>query len=126
MPFTILQETLIDASRIVGLALAPWDVLAAGKIRTDAQEEERRKTGEKGRVTFNPDWERNEDEKKISAALEKVAAEVGAKSVQAGKHPYYRVSMQVTHAEQVEISTTDAWTEQKQPSNGSGYRFNPD
>ena len=31
-----------------GMAIAPWNVLAAGKIRTDAEEEERRKTGEKG------------------------------------------------------------------------------
>lgn len=31
-----------------GLALAPWSVLAAGKIRTDEEEERRRKTGEKG------------------------------------------------------------------------------
>ena len=31
-----------------GMAIAPWNVLAAGKIRTDAEEEERRKTGENG------------------------------------------------------------------------------
>ena len=31
-----------------GMALAPWNVLAAGKIRTDEEEEQRRKTGEKG------------------------------------------------------------------------------
>ena len=32
-----------------GMALAPWNVLAAGKIRTDEEEEQRRKTGEKGK-----------------------------------------------------------------------------
>lgn len=30
------------------MALAPWNVLAAGKIRTDEEEERRRQTGEKG------------------------------------------------------------------------------
>ena len=32
----------------IGMALAPWNVLGAGKIRTDAEEERRRQTGEKG------------------------------------------------------------------------------
>lgn len=59
-----------------GLALAPWQVLAAGKLRSDAEEERRRQTGENGRTTFGP-WERSEDEKKVSHALEKVAKEVG-------------------------------------------------
>lgn len=59
-----------------GLALAPWQVLVAGRLRSDAEEERRRKTGENGRTTFGP-WERSEDEKKISHALEKVAKEVG-------------------------------------------------
>lgn len=68
------------------MALAPWNVIAAGKIRTDEEEEKRRQTGEKGRTTFNPDWERNEDEKKMSKALEKVAQEVGAKHITAGLH----------------------------------------
>ena len=31
-----------------GLALVPWNVLAGGKIRTDEEEERRRRTGEKG------------------------------------------------------------------------------
>ncbi|KAL1950334.1 hypothetical protein VTO73DRAFT_5458 [Trametes versicolor] len=35
-----------------GMALAPWNVLAAGKIRTDAEEASRRETGEKGRANF--------------------------------------------------------------------------
>ena len=88
------------------MAIAPWGVLAAGKIRSDAEEQRRRETGEKGayrtplcvlylhnkcifyssgRVTFNPQWERNENERKIVAALEKVASEVGAKHVSSGK-----------------------------------------
>ncbi|KAF7790639.1 hypothetical protein EIP86_001595 [Pleurotus ostreatoroseus] len=62
-----------------GMALAPWNVLAAGKIRTDAEEQKRRETGELGRRTFNPEWERTEDQRKVCLALEKVAGEVGAK-----------------------------------------------
>ncbi|TFY77855.1 hypothetical protein EWM64_g6156 [Hericium alpestre] len=65
-----------------GLALAPWDVLAGGKIRTDAEEERRRQTGENGRQIGLP-WERTEEERAVSHALEKVAKEVGAKSIQA-------------------------------------------
>ena len=32
----------------LGLALAPWGVLAGGHIRTDEEEERRRQTGENG------------------------------------------------------------------------------
>jgi len=77
------ERDIIPMARSEGLALAPWDVLAGGKIRTDAEEEERRKTGEKGRQIFGPNWERSEDERKMASALEKVAIEVGAKSIQA-------------------------------------------
>ncbi|KAJ7032824.1 NADP-dependent oxidoreductase domain-containing protein [Mycena alexandri] len=73
-PFVIYQASL---------ALAPWGVIGQGKFRTDAEEEERRATGEKDRALTNPQWERNDNEKKISYALEKVAAEVGTKSITA-------------------------------------------
>ena len=66
------------------MALAPWRVLAGGKIRTDEEEEKRRQTGEKGRDTSGSPWERNEQEKRVCKALEKVAAEVGAKHINAG------------------------------------------
>ncbi|KAJ7641932.1 Aldo/keto reductase, partial [Roridomyces roridus] len=66
-----------------GLALAPWNVVGGGKFRTDAEEEQRRNTGENGRTLFGPEWERTEAEKKVSAALEKVAGEVGTKSLTA-------------------------------------------
>ena len=68
------------------MALAPWDVLAGGKIRTDEEEESRRQSGEKGR-TLQVDgsgWERNEKEKAVCKVLEKVAAEIGAKHITAG------------------------------------------
>ncbi|KAF5326547.1 hypothetical protein D9611_000236 [Ephemerocybe angulata] len=66
-----------------GMALCPWNVLAAGKIRTDEEEERRLKSGEKGRTLLGNDWMRNEEEKKVCKALEKVAGEVGAKSITA-------------------------------------------
>jgi aryl-alcohol dehydrogenase-like predicted oxidoreductase len=69
---------------LLGLALAPWDVLKQGRFRTDAEEERRRETGEKGRTISRPDWERTEDEKKMSRALEKVAKEVGTEHITAG------------------------------------------
>ena len=73
------------------MALAPWNVLAGGRLRTDAEEERRRQTGEKGRSLLSPNWERNEDERKMSAALEKVAKEVGTESITAGE-PAHRFS----------------------------------
>ncbi|KAJ3492221.1 hypothetical protein NLI96_g165 [Meripilus lineatus] len=77
------ERDIIPMARSEGLALAPWNVLGGGKIRTDAEEQRRRETNEKGRMWLGPDWERNEDEKKVCQALEKVAAEVGAKSITA-------------------------------------------
>ncbi|KAJ7740600.1 NADP-dependent oxidoreductase domain-containing protein [Mycena metata] len=77
------EREIIPMARANGLALAPWGVIGQGKFRTDAEEEERRTTGEKGRALTNPQWERNENEKKISYALEKVAGEVGTKSITA-------------------------------------------
>ncbi|KAJ7124518.1 Aldo/keto reductase [Mycena epipterygia] len=77
------EREIIPMARAHGLALAPWRVLGSGKLRTDAEEEQRRASGEKGRMIAGPTWERNEDEKKMSHALEKVAGEVGAKSITA-------------------------------------------
>ena len=68
------------------MALAPWNVLAGGKIRTDEEEEKRRQTGEEGRTLalVPTNWERNEKEKTVCKALEKVAAEIGAKHITSG------------------------------------------
>ncbi|KAJ7683567.1 NADP-dependent oxidoreductase domain-containing protein [Mycena rosella] len=77
------EREIIPMARAHGLALAPWNVLAGGQFRTDADEERRRTTGENGRTVFNPEWERTEDEKKMSRALEKVADEIGTKSITA-------------------------------------------
>ncbi|KAG1748743.1 NADP-dependent oxidoreductase domain-containing protein [Suillus lakei] len=78
-----LERDILPMARSEGLALAPWLVLAAGKFRTDEEEERRRQTGEKGRMKQNPNWERNEKERAVSAALEKVAKEVGTKHITA-------------------------------------------
>jgi aryl-alcohol dehydrogenase-like predicted oxidoreductase len=69
----------------IGMALAPFNVLAGGKLRTDAEEERRRQTGEKGRMFMGPSWERNEDEKKMVKALEEVAKQVGTEHITAGE-----------------------------------------
>ena len=42
------ERDIIPMCRAEGMALAPWNVLAAGRIRTDEEEEQRRKTGENG------------------------------------------------------------------------------
>ena len=68
-------------ARSEGLALAPWDVLAAGKIRSDAEEARRRETGEKGRTVRASNWERTEEERKVCLVLEQIASEVGVESI---------------------------------------------
>ena len=72
--------------KYLGMALAPWNVLAGGKLRSDEEEEKRRQTGENGRtLSLIPrDWQRNEQEKTVCKALEKVAAETGAKHITSG------------------------------------------
>ena len=67
-----------------GIALTLWNVLAGGHIRTDAEEEARRQSGENGRAFFGS-WERNEEQRKICAALEKVAEQSNAKHITAGQ-----------------------------------------
>jgi hypothetical protein len=64
------------------MALAPFSVLVGGKFRTDAEEARRREARDYRKVF--PVWERAEKEKKVSAALEKVAWELGAKYITAG------------------------------------------
>lgn len=76
-----MEREIIPMCKAHGLALAPWNVLAGGKIRSDAEEATRRETGEKGRMLSNSNWERNEREKIACKALETVAKEVGAKTL---------------------------------------------
>lgn len=66
------------------MALAPWNVLGQGKIRSNAEEQRRLESGEGGRALHNPEWLRTETERKVCDALEKVAADVGAKNITSG------------------------------------------
>ncbi|ESK90213.1 putative aryl-alcohol dehydrogenase [Moniliophthora roreri MCA 2997] len=75
------ERDIIPMARDFGMALAPWGVLAGGKLRTDAEEQKRLDSGEQGRKVFSSEWKRNDAEVKVSRALEKVANEVGAKSI---------------------------------------------
>lgn len=77
------ERDIIPMARTLGLALAPWNVLAAGKLRTDEEEQQREQSGEKGRTIITADWKRTESERKMSAALEKVAKEVDTKHITA-------------------------------------------
>jgi len=78
------ERDVIPMARQWGMALCPWNVLAGGKLRSDAEEQRRRETGEKGRDIYGTGWERTEAEVKMSRALEKVAGEVGAKHITSG------------------------------------------
>ncbi|KAF8443115.1 NADP-dependent oxidoreductase domain-containing protein [Boletus edulis BED1] len=77
------ERDIIPMCKAHGMAIAPWGVLAGGRLRSDEEEERRAKSGENGRVFFNPDWKRNDAERAMSTALEKVAKEVGAKHLTA-------------------------------------------
>jgi aryl-alcohol dehydrogenase-like predicted oxidoreductase len=79
------ERDIIPMARAHGMALAPWGVLASGKIRSDEEERQREESGEKGRMFSNPEWKRNESEKKICDALQKVADEVKAKHIGSGE-----------------------------------------
>ncbi|RPD62345.1 Aldo/keto reductase [Lentinus tigrinus ALCF2SS1-7] len=78
-----IERDIIPMVKDEGMAVTPWNVLAAGKVRTDAEEEERRKTGEKGRSFLRHEWQRGDNEKKVAKVLEEIAADVGACTIQA-------------------------------------------
>ncbi|KAF5340053.1 hypothetical protein D9611_012400 [Ephemerocybe angulata] len=94
-PFTIFQTlyNILDRSaereilpfvRDEGMAFAPFGVLCSGKLRSDEEEERRKKTGEQGRnMPWQAGWERTPEEKKVCDHLEKVRKEVGATSLSA-------------------------------------------
>jgi len=86
-PWNVLDRTferdIIPMARSEGLALAPWNVLAGGRLRSDAEEDARLKSGENGRTMNGLDWKRSEAQTKMSHALEKVAGEVGAQHITA-------------------------------------------
>lgn len=69
------ERDILPMARHYGMALAPWDVLGGGHFQTKKQIEERNKSGEGVRKLRG---EQSEEDAKISAALEKVAAEHGS------------------------------------------------
>lgn len=71
------ERDIIPMARQWGMALCPWNVLVGGKLRSDAEEERRRKS-EKGRDLLGGGWERTPEEKTMVHALEKVANEIGS------------------------------------------------
>ncbi|KAH9828634.1 aryl-alcohol dehydrogenase [Rhodofomes roseus] len=77
-----IEREILPMCRYEGIALALFDVLAGGHIRSDEEEERRRQTGEGGRTVMSP-WERTPDEKKMCDALEVVREQVGAKNITA-------------------------------------------
>lgn len=69
------------------MGLIPWNVIAAGRLRSDAEEKKREESGEGGRSLGGRDWRRSEVERNASNALEKVGKEVGTDiSVSAGRN----------------------------------------
>lgn len=70
------EREILPMARHYGMALAPWDVLGGGHFQTKKQMEERTKSGEGVRRLGT--GEQSEDDARISAALERVAAEHGA------------------------------------------------
>ncbi|KAI0757949.1 Aldo/keto reductase [Fomes fomentarius] len=105
-----------------GLAIAAFGVLGGGKIRTDAEEERRRATGERGRTIMGPQWERTPEERAVCAVLERIAKEVGAESITAvaiayiqHKAPYVfpivggrKVEHLLANVEALKVSLSDA------------------
>ncbi|KAJ6449037.1 aryl-alcohol dehydrogenase [Mycena vitilis] len=81
-----IEREILPMCRHEGIALTVFRVLGGGRIRSDAEEERRKITGEKGRTppfSSSEAWQRTDDEKKMCAALEVVAAQVGAKNITA-------------------------------------------
>ncbi|EJD50769.1 arylalcohol dehydrogenase [Auricularia subglabra TFB-10046 SS5] len=77
------ERDIIPMAREWGMALAPWSVLAAGKIRTDEEEKRRKESGEGGRDMLGTGWERTPREREVCLALEKVAKELGDYTISA-------------------------------------------
>ncbi|KAF5314730.1 hypothetical protein D9611_007046 [Ephemerocybe angulata] len=115
------ERDIIPMARDEGIALAPWSVLGGGKIRTDAEEERRKQSGEGGNSFYTSEWLRTPQEKAVCDALEKVAGEVGAKHINSVAIAYVmqktqfvfpiiggrKVEQLVTNLEALEIALSD-------------------
>ncbi|KAF8550817.1 Aldo/keto reductase [Imleria badia] len=78
-----IEREIVPMCKAHGMALAPWSVLAGGKLRSNEEEERRAQSGDVGRAFGGAEWRRNEQERTMSAALAKVAKEVGTEHVPA-------------------------------------------
>ncbi|KAM0709204.1 hypothetical protein Q7P35_003241 [Cladosporium inversicolor] len=74
-----MEREIIPMARHFGMAIAPWDAIGGGKFQTAAQMEERKKNNENLRAIMGP-GDQSENEKNISAALDKVAKAHGIDS----------------------------------------------
>ena len=125
-PWSVLQR---DIEREVlpmciheGIAITAFNVLAGGHVRSDAEEEARRQTGEKGRTVMGMPWERTPAERAVCLVLERIAKEVGTKHVSAvaiayvmQKGPYVvpivggrKIEHMLANVEALNITLTDA------------------
>ncbi|EIM83812.1 Aldo/keto reductase [Stereum hirsutum FP-91666 SS1] len=71
------ERDIIPMARSEGLALAPWDVLVAGRLRSNTEEEARNNSGENGRMMYRDTWKRSDEETKMAKVLEEIAMECG-------------------------------------------------
>ncbi|KAL0572260.1 putative aryl-alcohol dehydrogenase aad14 [Marasmius crinis-equi] len=79
-----LERDILPMARSFGLAIAPWGVVGQGKFRTEAENRRRAEQGETGRKFYSAGGSgQSEDDIRVSAALEKVANELGAKNINA-------------------------------------------
>lgn len=73
------EREIIPMARHFGMALAPWNALGGGRLKSQKQVEAKQKEGQALRWGTEP----TETERKFAAALEKVGARHGVDSVQA-------------------------------------------
>ncbi|KAK4047038.1 putative aryl-alcohol dehydrogenase aad14 [Microbotryomycetes sp. JL221] len=73
------ERDIIPMTRHFGMALAPWDVLGGGRIKSKKQLEAKRAEGEKLRALLGPE-DQSEEEVKFSEVLSAIAEEHGVES----------------------------------------------
>ncbi|KAL4808247.1 NADP-dependent oxidoreductase domain-containing protein [Aspergillus unguis] len=76
-----LEREILPMARRFNMAIAPWDAIGGGKFQSAKELKAREEAGE-GLRAIGP-ASQSEDDKRVSAALEKVAEEVGVESVTA-------------------------------------------
>ncbi|KAH8823405.1 aryl-alcohol dehydrogenase [Flagelloscypha sp. PMI_526] len=71
-----MEREILPMARAHGMAIAPFNVLAGGKLRSSKEEKAREGSGEGGRTAWG-DWRKSENETKMTEVLEKIGAELG-------------------------------------------------